>query len=254
MISDSRPQPQSLPLWAAGALVTLLEIAVTCACAAEQPAEIEGATVTSTSAALKQQACYGDAIDVDLVDGDGNRKVALTMPLGLFPAISGYAGGGGEFDPFKDCVPEPVAAHSVYFAINHGAVPELGLQAPDVSVRRIWLRYGGEPTADSIAREDAHISEKLSAGQTIQLPNGFTRLDQTQSDAGDYLSPPGVVTPAKRRLIIRCGPMAVGDECYVNYALDNILVGYWFAFGKFDPINWVTLDGLIRSGVNSLRR
>lgn len=219
-------------------------------------------TLLSVSSSVATQAgeanlsCYGESIDVDLVDAQGKPKVSLRLPTSLFPSIDASGSDGRDFDPLYTCVKEPVLARSIYLTVNHRARPEIGLSDPSLTIRRMEVRYGGGGRNFAAeTRQDARIQGFLDAGGAELLSNGFIKLYPTPGPQGEFLGPKSTISPSGRRLYILCTPMVTETECSVRQSVESGLwLTYWFFYDEVDPDRWVALDGAVREAALSLFR
>jgi len=213
------------------------------------------ATAMPAHAATVGTECYGDAIDVDLNNGPGTPAAHLRVPLSFSPAIFTRDGSVNPPDPMQECMPEPLAAESIFLTFNHHGVPELGWPE-DLSVKSLLLRYGGGAwNAEFTAIDDERIEGYVDSGVSVVMPNGFTKLFPTPDNGGQYLSPPDYLEVGGRRVSINCGPMAVGTQCDTSHgAGNNVSVHYRFDYAKIDPMRWRELDLAVNAAALQLLR
>lgn len=201
----------------------------------------------------RDRACYGDSVEVILVDSQGTPRVPLHVPIDAAPSLTTYVPPGESRTYSEACMPEPILAESVYFYPAHHASPALGIGVPGPTVRRFQVRYGrgSSEASDKLLR--ARIRQLRPQGARSIMPNGFFKLLPTPSEAGEFIAPEPYTEPFGEPLLVQCAPMVSSTECQVLYEVEgDMLLDYWFMTDETDASRWLDLDRLMRRVASGL--
>ena len=199
--------------------------------------------------------CFGDTVDVYLVDQpSGEPKVLLHLPVDARPIVYPSRSRKPVLSE-SGCAQEPIYSRSVYF--NPGHLRDLnaaiGFDEDEPTVRRFEI-YPGKGISRSVYEKKSERASRAAAeGKTELTPEGFTRLNPSGGDSGEYIAPQTYVEPSGYPLQFFCFPSVSGSECNIQYWLPgDVVVNYWFLTSSVEPRDWTKLDKAMRRVVTGL--
>ncbi|TRC96901.1 hypothetical protein FJV76_28035 [Mesorhizobium sp. WSM4303] len=196
------------------------------------------------------QQCFGDTVDVYLVNQmSGEPKVLLHVPVNANPVVYPPRSRKSVRQTESTCAEEPILARSLYFDPGH--LPELnialGFRADEPTVRRFELYYSKGIEKSLYEKKLQRASSAAAEGKTGITPEGFTRLNPSGDDSGEYIAPKSYTEPSGIPLQFFCFPSVYSSECNIQYWVHgDLVVNYWFITDKTKRPDWMRLDEAMR--------